>query len=213
MSIHRTFTTIFVGAALSLLASLPASAVTVRYELNDHPDRAKKAYDYGIRLDSEGKFFSFNGPDQVILSIDTGATPTASIFGNVIENGTSDVWELSYTFTNGVTLDPDGDTSDGEFTANDGVGTLRNLTNVAAAVINLTGKSNGVAEFLFLDDNHRLAGHSGFSSLVGRGWLDASGTNDFLFTATVVPLPAALPLLAGGLGVLGLAGWRRRKTA
>ena len=28
-----------------------------------------------------------------------------------------------------------------------------------------------------------------------------------------VPLPAALPLLAGGLGFMGLLGWRRRRKA
>ena len=30
---------------------------------------------------------------------------------------------------------------------------------------------------------------------------------------TVVPLPAALPLFAGGLGLLGLIGWRRKRVA
>lgn len=40
------------------------------------------------------------------------------------------------------------------------------------------------------------------------GLVDISDT-----TPTVVPLPAALPLLVGGLGVLGLAGWRRRESA
>ncbi|MEM8701888.1 MAG: hypothetical protein AAGF82_08690 [Pseudomonadota bacterium] len=34
-----------------------------------------------------------------------------------------------------------------------------------------------------------------------------------LVTATPVPLPAPLALLAGGLGMLGLAGWRRKRAA
>lgn len=33
------------------------------------------------------------------------------------------------------------------------------------------------------------------------------------FNATVVPLPAALPLFAGGLGLMGLFGWRRKRLA
>jgi hypothetical protein len=33
------------------------------------------------------------------------------------------------------------------------------------------------------------------------------------FTVTETPLPAALPLFAGGLGVLGLLGWRRKRKA
>ncbi|MCB1332332.1 MAG: spondin domain-containing protein [Roseivivax sp.] len=39
--------------------------------------------------------------------------------------------------------------------------------------------------------------------------------HDLVATITVapVPLPAALPVLAGGLGLLGLFGWRRRQTA
>lgn len=43
-----------------------------------------------------------------------------------------------------------------------------------------------------------------------------SGRNAFEFAnlkTTAVPLPAALPLLAGGLGILGFAGWRRKKAA
>lgn len=39
-----------------------------------------------------------------------------------------------------------------------------------------------------------------------------SGTIDKL-SVTAVPLPAALPLLAGGVGLLGLLGWRRKRAA
>ena len=34
---------------------------------------------------------------------------------------------------------------------------------------------------------------------------------DQSFTIDVVPLPATLPLLGGGLGALGLLGWRRKR--
>ena len=42
------------------------------------------------------------------------------------------------------------------------------------------------------------------------------GLSGFLSSAPVdaqIPLPAALPLLAGGLGLIGLVGWRRRRRA
>jgi hypothetical protein len=35
----------------------------------------------------------------------------------------------------------------------------------------------------------------------------------FVSTPSAVPLPAALPLFAAGLGVLGLLGWRRKRRA
>jgi hypothetical protein len=36
---------------------------------------------------------------------------------------------------------------------------------------------------------------------------------DQSFTLDVIPLPAALPLFATGLGALGLLGWRRKRKA
>jgi len=41
-----------------------------------------------------------------------------------------------------------------------------------------------------------------------------NGTNTYDgISAGTVPLPAALPLFAGGLGALGLLGWRRKRRA
>lgn len=40
-----------------------------------------------------------------------------------------------------------------------------------------------------------------------------SGAATYDIRLTAVPIPAALPLLAGGLGILGLAGWRRKRSA
>lgn len=39
-----------------------------------------------------------------------------------------------------------------------------------------------------------------------------TGLIDFGLGATATPVPAALPLFAGGLGALGLFGWRKKRT-
>jgi len=46
--------------------------------------------------------------------------------------------------------------------------------------------------------------------------LDVSGFGDYptvSFQGAIIPLPASLPLFAGGLGLLGLLGWRKRRKA
>ena len=50
--------------------------------------------------------------------------------------------------------------------------------------------------------------------LTGVSVTSASGF-DYLagVTLTAVPVPAAFPLLAGGLGLMGLLGWRRKRRA
>lgn len=199
------------GAIFSIILFVGASgsASAVIFDLADHSDGAKTPpFEYGLRLDDEGKFFSFDGISTARLSVDTTSV-AASISGTVIENSATDdavaAWTLSYVFS-GITLVG----TDGEFTATGGTGTLMEIGG-SLDIINLVGKQKaftGIA-FSFLNDGFRLPVNSGF---VGRGWIDKPGTNDFLLTATVVPLPPAALLFGSALAGMGFLS-RRRKSA
>jgi hypothetical protein len=80
--------------------------------------------------------------------------------------------------------------------------------NGAAFLGALTFTVNGLADFsgfgtltrLFFDDSSSAAG-VGYSTFS----YDAASTE-------VIPVPAALPLLAAGIAAFGIAGWRRRRA-
>jgi hypothetical protein len=44
-------------------------------------------------------------------------------------------------------------------------------------------------------------------------WGSGADADSFVLNISTTPVPAALPLLAGGLGALGLFGWRRKRKA
>ena len=77
-------------------------------------------------------------------------------------------------------------------------------SNVVYTVGNLmeTLDSNGTVEF---------------SNVILQGYNTTDGVSYDIywdnFTATAIPVPAALPLLGGGLALLGLMGWRKRRAA
>jgi hypothetical protein len=70
------------------------------------------------------------------------------------------------------------------------------------AILRITPSANGLTTLSY------VAGFDNPFDQQGVGQWKGSGT----FTV-VTPLPAALPLLAGGIGVLGLFGWRRQRNA
>jgi hypothetical protein len=72
----------------------------------------------------------------------------------------------------------------------------------------LTNTGTGVEHF-------DLSAYGLIGNITFNSNLDGAGADidNLQFTTTVTPLPAALPLFATGLGVLGLLGWRRKRKA
>lgn len=186
------------------LCTSAASAAIYTYQLDDHPDGSQQAnYDYGLRLDGPGLFYTFQLGNAFLTYDDIALT--ASITGTV--NQSTPVDQTSPVDTSILyTLSGIVDAGGGFFTATGGSGNVGGLALTGKQA--MSGPASGLA-FLFLNDGHRLPGSSGIS---GRGWIDYPGTNDFLFTASPVPLPAAFWLF--GSALIGLIGYnRRRKTA
>ncbi|WP_299478933.1 hypothetical protein [uncultured Roseibium sp.] len=76
--------------------------------------------------------------------------------------------------------------------------------------LTINGLANGVYNYRLdtsFNGSNAVTAPSGGTNFIGSFTI-TQGVN-----TTVVPLPAALPLLAGGLGLLGFMGWRRQKTA
>ncbi len=207
----------FVAALTVGLSTAAANAATYTYNLNDHPGTALAAtYDYGLRLDYAGKFFSFgNGASAQLIYDDVAMT--ASIVGTMVEslgNGAfGSAWNISYSLA-GMT-----DLGGGFFrdTSGSGSGTI----SLGSDVLNLGAKSNNWGAYFVLNaDGNRLPNDN--TSITGRGWVDPQsglgGANDFLFTASLddsgagasVPRPAAGWMLLSGLLGLGAAARRRR---
>lgn len=102
------------------------------------------------------------------------------------------------------------------------VGTLGSLpalggsANIAQNFIGFGPGLGGVNYDIDLPDLGSLMAGSVYKVLMEVSSFDGGVKADTLvsldFDLEVVPLPGALPLLAGGLGLLGLMGWRRRRA-
>ncbi len=90
-------------------------------------------------------------------------------------------------------------------------------TSVGGAYVNFGGiEPNNAPSAIYLN-----IGYSGYDGIGNGQWADAAGgvtTNGYdpvqgyiVEFSPTTPLPAALPLFATGLGLVGLLGWRRKR--
>ena len=179
--------------------SMAATLTAGIYQLLDHPDGNLTGSQgpYGLRLDvidppnGAGPVFSteLNGA-SVFLTWDGGAN--ASISGSVYNNATMELWQVSHVFT-GVTAVAG---PNGGFTADGGTLTVTDFdNNVTVYQSHIDTQGTGVA-FLALGDDHRCQNHEpDCGPFVARGWLNATGTNDWLVQLTPVPFTCRATLV------------------
>ncbi|MEC9373967.1 MAG: hypothetical protein VYC34_08990 [Planctomycetota bacterium] len=226
---------IVAGLTLGAVAA-SASAGTTVFQLFDHPDGTDNPPPYGLRMD--GLFdgmsgatggvtsFSFDHFGDVLMTVnDNGSTITINIAGTVY--GGEDVgatygfgegaYEIDFTYNFNVQAQGTGYVVQPSNSGN--VGSITSLGNIDVPM----GTSRNFYDFsgnsfLFLQDEHRLAGHSqaGQGFWVGRGWhtmfadgRDTAGTQDWLFLGQMIPTPSAVAF--GAFGLAGVAGTSRRR--
>lgn len=180
-------------------------------------------YTFDFDAPESSMFMSYDGAEIRIFGSALGGQD-AGAAGYV--GGTVDVWDLDFSYSVGLSQPgTDGGLADVfVFADNQNFGTLIGTGTLTSSLgsFELEDQSvNGLPSALaFQLGDENGAGHRGFAGISGWGWLN-HGTDciagdcthiydgDWLFTATIVPVPPAVFLFGSALGLLG---WVRRRT-
>jgi len=170
----------------------------------------------GLIIHAQAATISFSGTLSGTVTDNPTGTPPANLVGPVSFSGaaSSTLGAFSETSNSTVTLFGPSYTTlsltNGTFTDTFGDGTL-------FGTLTATGTANGttstsVISLIFTGGTGAFAGDTGTETSNETLTIATSAdTGSFTGTLTTTPLPAALPLFAGGLGALGLFGWRRKR--
>ncbi|MFQ5777619.1 MAG: PEP-CTERM sorting domain-containing protein [Terriglobia bacterium] len=223
------------GVLALLLGAAPAWAETFMYSAHNHPDGNAAPPFYGLRLDFNGTKQTFDFTN-VLFTIDPGAG-TASIAGTITHNQAGSGTDATYTIMASFSAMSIRDLgSTGWFDGGDPIADLlaagidpNNAIlfqldsmvlsdgNSYGGVLEWFGKSKANGDEFLLVVGHRLDGQPNPEVVAGFGWLQTAngqtGTNDFLFTMDLqpVPEPGTVFLVGGGLTALGLLRRRRAR--
>ena len=219
------------GIALPALATFAAPISQGLYQLRNHPDGNQNPPLYGLRLDelvnatsghdvftfdfnhaSSNMQMTYNGTTIHIFGQAYGGRDIGASYANDASLG---IYLIDFTYNIGVAPVP----GDDDIYVNPGNSyNYGSITRPGGQVISMRDGhyGNGQPDFRFGDEDNDL-GHRGFAGLSGWGWLFTNTgpngsyvnytSNDWLFTANLVPGPGAAALL--GLGALA-TGRRRR---
>ena len=222
-------------AVASAFVATNANAITTgTYVLSNHPAGGVAPPLYGLRLDGllgdPAKEYTFdfdhassnmtlvwNGSTIVIDGQAFGGEDTGAGYGA----GTTDVWDIHFEYTVGIST-PGGEGGVDDLVVisdNINFGTISSTTSGFGSFSLEDEAGDGGLAFQLGDEAG--AGHRGFAGISGWGWMnhgvdceanDCSHVvaSDWLFTASPVPVPAAVWLF--GSGLLGLVGVARRRA-
>lgn len=163
----------------------------------------------------------FQGPYDFFFSNDNTVYVADSILGISKFTRTGSLWGYSYTFARTGGVQNDG--SNGQAKQAGGATGLAGMVLANGGVMLFgTGGFSGTP----VDGTLDTFGGNYLFSIEDTGAnaelniLDIAGANEHFkgvalapLAATVIPVPPAIALMLGGLGLLGAAGWRQRRTA